>query len=610
MARIPAHGLKAAAPQQGVVPDLGAMTAPGRALLELAEAGVAGMDEVNSFLAGQQEVVNRRALAEGRLKMREMLAGVQERMAADPDPSRWMDYLHESLESFGGELDEMQAAPVVKEALHSEYLEFAGNAKLRVSRDSFQRNLELTREAVRAEYDGLVEAGRYEEAAGLLEADGKEAGYAPEQIERMKAQLLARGRREEWEKRVMRDPAGVRAEIEEAGYDLAGLDAGDTLALYRRARSEQAVQARDEAREVVERIETRSITTRKELDDVLEAAEHLEDYQKEAIRRSWEDRQPLSPAERAALGDALEEAYQQYQAGELDEEAYRQEHAEIEAEIHALGPRPGAGALRSLAYRRDPNTLADPSAQAPPSARSDQGVGVKAATIAELARLRTSGADDAAAKEMQLYLRERLEGRMRDYVATHPEATAEKLGEQLDRWQIEETRKLIEGPDPSEEAEQMEQFLRENAPAGPPPGAGLGAPLLDLVKQLEGFTPSAQWDVRQWSVGYGTRGKKGEKISKEEAERRLRDELQSHRARVAAAAEKGGYQFAAHELDALTSFDFNCGKIEQLLLENGKRSRAQIANTMLLYLTKEEKYRKGVLRRRWRERDLFLHGGS
>lgn len=49
---------------------------------------------------------------------------------------------------------------------------------------------------------------------------------------------------------------------------------------------------------------------------------------------------------------------------------------------------------------------------------------------------------------------------------------------------------------------------------------------VDAIRQFEGFTPQAKWDVRQNSNGYGTRARyPGEVIDKAEAERRLHEEL-------------------------------------------------------------------------------------
>ena len=56
--------------------------------------------------------------------------------------------------------------------------------------------------------------------------------------------------------------------------------------------------------------------------------------------------------------------------------------------------------------------------------------------------------------------------------------------------------------------------------------------LLRVLKQLEGFSPYAYWDYKQWSIGYGSECPEGMEtyyqsnpISEEYAEELLRGEL-------------------------------------------------------------------------------------
>lgn len=76
------------------------------------------------------------------------------------------------------------------------------------------------------------------------------------------------------------------------------------------------------------------------------------------------------------------------------------------------------------------------------------------------------------------------------------------------------------------------------------------------VKGFEGYTPRASWDYKQHSIGYGTRAKyPGEVIDRNEAENRLRSEVDSARRIVDG--------FAPHAPEgvkaALTSLTFNAG---------------------------------------------------
>jgi hypothetical protein len=60
---------------------------------------------------------------------------------------------------------------------------------------------------------------------------------------------------------------------------------------------------------------------------------------------------------------------------------------------------------------------------------------------------------------------------------------------------------------------------------------------VSVVKDIEGFTPQSKWDFKQWSVGYGTRGKKGETLTPQQAAARLRTELTMHAGNIDEAAE-------------------------------------------------------------------------
>jgi lysozyme len=142
-----------------------------------------------------------------------------------------------------------------------------------------------------------------------------------------------------------------------------------------------------------------------------------------------------------------------------------------------------------------------------------------------------------------------------------------------------------------------------SAPAGP-----LAGNLVDLVKGFEGWNPNAYGDFKQTSIGYGTRAKPGEKsISKEEGERRLQQELSKHRSRVLEANKKYGYNFTDAQLDALTSFDYNTGRLEQLT-NNGKRDKDTIAKMIPAYNKAGGKPLTGLTRRRAAEMRLFLQG--
>jgi lysozyme len=89
--------------------------------------------------------------------------------------------------------------------------------------------------------------------------------------------------------------------------------------------------------------------------------------------------------------------------------------------------------------------------------------------------------------------------------------------------------------------------------------AGVGAidpRLLAAIKGFEGYTPRAQWDQKQYSVGYGTRAQSpGETIDRDEAERRLVSEV----TRAARSVDDMGVSMPAGARNALISLTYNAG---------------------------------------------------
>jgi lysozyme len=192
----------------------------------------------------------------------------------------------------------------------------------------------------------------------------------------------------------------------------------------------------------------------------------------------------------------------------------------------------------------------------------------------------------------------------------NPNATGKEVEDKIFNLAGEEARKAVSSSTLPEKPQ------RGSGPKGADDSTSAipkGRDITEMIKHFEaggapgGFHETAYWDYGQWSIGYGTKSQKGEKISKAEGEKRLATELASHRARVERATAKVGLQLAPHQIDALTSFDYNTGSIEKLLA-GGKRSPEEIADVMLLYRNAGGKRIPGLENRRAAERHLFLNG--
>lgn len=78
----------------------------------------------------------------------------------------------------------------------------------------------------------------------------------------------------------------------------------------------------------------------------------------------------------------------------------------------------------------------------------------------------------------------------------------------------------------------------------------------EFIRRKEGFSENATWDKRQYSSGYGTKGKPGEVLTRAEAEKRMREHVAGIDDYIGANIKVPLTQ-AQH--DALTSFAYNLG---------------------------------------------------
>lgn len=134
---------------------------------------------------------------------------------------------------------------------------------------------------------------------------------------------------------------------------------------------------------------------------------------------------------------------------------------------------------------------------------------------------------------------------------------------------------------------------------------------LNMIKKWEGgpwLTAKRFGSEKYLSIGYGHYGpdvKIGQKITKAEAEALLKKDVKTAVNHVNSINNKYGYKFNQNEFDALVSFTYNIGSINQLTA-NGTRSKATISNKMLLYNKSGGKVLAGLTNRRKDERKLFI----
>lgn len=129
---------------------------------------------------------------------------------------------------------------------------------------------------------------------------------------------------------------------------------------------------------------------------------------------------------------------------------------------------------------------------------------------------------------------------------------------------------------------------------------------IDLIKKFEGCRLKAyRCPAGVWTIGYGHTKNvtPDQKITQVQAEGMLVDDLAKYEKLVDKYYKI--YHWNQNQFDALVSFAYNIGSINQLTA-NGSRSIETIAAKMLLYNKAGGKVLKGLVRRRKAEHDLFI----
>ena len=128
---------------------------------------------------------------------------------------------------------------------------------------------------------------------------------------------------------------------------------------------------------------------------------------------------------------------------------------------------------------------------------------------------------------------------------------------------------------------------------------------LNLIKEFEGCRLEAYLDPAGVpTIGYGhTSGvQMGQKISMEQAEEYLRQDVERFENHVMRYA--GTYRWNQNQFDALVSFAYNIGSIDQLTA-SGRRTIAEISAKIPEYCHAGGKKLSGLVRRRAAEKKLF-----
>ncbi|MCL2052070.1 MAG: peptidoglycan-binding protein [Lachnospiraceae bacterium] len=143
---------------------------------------------------------------------------------------------------------------------------------------------------------------------------------------------------------------------------------------------------------------------------------------------------------------------------------------------------------------------------------------------------------------------------------------------------------------------------------------------IDLITQFEGYRGEAYLcPAKVWTIGFGTtrypsgqKIKQGDKCTVKEAQAWKSHDLARFESLCLSARVSGVmvdylgiYNWMQNEFDAMVSFAYNVGSINQLT-QNGTRSKAVIADKLPAYNKGGGIVLAGLVRRREAERALFL----
>ena len=138
--------------------------------------------------------------------------------------------------------------------------------------------------------------------------------------------------------------------------------------------------------------------------------------------------------------------------------------------------------------------------------------------------------------------------------------------------------------------------------------------VVNLIKQFEGFSASAYWDVNQWTIGYGTTGYAGQTISEAEADLVLRDRLNTINQKINLFTATQNVNLNQYQHDALVCFSFNCGT--DWTTQGGRCFNAVTRNASVdeflfaisLWANVSSTPDANLLNRRLAEANLYLNG--
>lgn len=608
--------------------DASSATAPARAVAQGAQAVGQGLYAGLETIEEAQKLKNDGKFSDLKAQARQAAMAYDQTLATNKDPTSWAPGFNKAMDSWKGAQGLESLPPDVRAQFGRWENEFRSTQGLKYQEQGSIFSIEQSKVAKDNSVQRAMDMADFGGAIKEIETDSL---LSPAEKDRGIYKVQQREAKYNLENDINDDPKGTLKELESDSWLKDNPGASPELRQWGQDQARIAFQRKqkDALRGLTSEIEMGQIVTEDQLKERLAKEEYIEPEMHDEAIFHFRQSKPLDQETRFALTDGLNGLHDAYKSGELTLEEYRTAHDGVGQIIYSMGARDGAGELRQRLHNLDPTNWGP--AKSPKDTRMQ--------TVQKLGQLfETSGAFgsvsnediekmspfDVASKRTGIFnAREATEKAMESWLQS-PEgkdANEEQISDKFKDIFLDKAAAKILRPGGAWATQpEVEDYINNLKNPADPKGASsqiksepVGTDLTSMVKHFEaggeksGFHSKAYWDYGQWSIGYGTRAKQGEVIDQAEAEKRLDAELSVHKNRVLSANEKLKLQLDPHQIDALTSFDYNTGKLETLLA-GGTRDKDTIASMMLQYKNAKGTFLPGLLARRKAESSLFRNG--
>ncbi|WAC18830.1 lysozyme [Luteolibacter sp. SL250] len=556
-------------------------------------------------------------------RWRAEVAALEEELRNDPNPANRQKKTAALVERMSKSLDSADLAPVVKDRLSGSFQRYATDLTIHAAAETARMVQRQSADVFQTDWTEAVRTGKREDAAraierrkhyGLLTADAEKRLWS--EFDRTQSFNQVAGL-------IRNDPLAARDKLKQQEFaeSFPGLGEEDRRKMLELAEDGVLRKQRDTINKIGSEIQRKEITTAAELDDRLEDSPEVEPVLRDELHFHLMQSTPLDVDTRRSVAEGLGYLQDALARGEISMEDYGRAHESYGQVIYSFGARGGSAPLRELLDEADPvrwngrKSGGKADAAGPGHERALDRIANDFQNKGAFGKITADEERDLPPEALadKLLKIERTRGffttEMQGWMADHPDADHDAFNKQAKEAYL----KAVAAGILPQSLLPSGKGTSSNATVPPGTEDGTGAGLLEMVKRFEGggesggFHAKAYWDHKQWSIGYGTKSRQGEVIGEAEAARRLSAELSTHRGRVVKYAAAAGLELEPHQVDALTSFDYNTGRIAQLLA-GGRRSKEEVAGAMLLYQYAGGRPLKGLLRRRMAESEVFRRG--